>query len=224
MTTEETAPGRRAATERHTDHLAPALPAAQLATELATDPAVLATTTGTAGRAHALTVISPLPRFWSPLLKLVLRFKRAQGPDPALLRLSVIHAAHWVVIDRFPGERRRRRYAYLLFVSNFNGSWREYIDAFATAIPGRMAVIWGTSYGFPGPKPPAPLVNYIERNQLTPSHFYSAYPQASATEVASALRVHDELHEVVVPAAAADDPVALRDAWDAFVADRQRDL
>jgi hypothetical protein len=188
------------------------------------DPVVVAATTGTAGRARALTVISPLPRVWAPLLKLVLRLKRMQGPDPALLRMSVIHAAHWVVIDRFPGEPRKRRYAYLLFVSNFNGSWREYIDAFATAVPGRMSVIWGTSYGFPGPRPPVPFVNYIERNQRTPSHFYSAYPQASATEVASALRVDDDFRATVSPEAGADDPAALKDAWDAFLVQRQRDL
>jgi hypothetical protein len=180
-------------------------------------------TTGAAGRARALTVISPLPRFWSPLLKLALRYKRFQGPDPTLQRLSLIHAAHWVVIDRFPGEPRRRRYAYLLFLSNFNGSWREYIDAFATAIPKRMAILWGTSYGFPGAQPPTPFVNYIERGQLAPNHFYSAYPQASATEVASALRVQERFHADVVPATGRDAE-GFAKAWDAFVTEVQRDL
>jgi hypothetical protein len=128
-----------------------------------------------------------------------------------------------VVLDRFPGEPRRRRYAYLLFVSNFNGSWREYIDAFATAIPRRMAVLWGTSYGFPGARPPAPFVNYIERNQLTPNHFYSAYPQASATEVDSALRVHERFHDDVVPATALDAE-RFAGVWRRFLTQVQRDL
>ena len=180
-------------------------------------------TAGTAGRAHALTVISPLPRAWSPLLKLALWWKSRQGPDPDLQGLSLIHVAHWVVLDRFPGEPRRRKYAYLLFVSNFNGSWREYIDAFATAIPRRMAVLWGTSYGFPGAQPPTPFVNYIERNQLTPNHFYSAYPQASATEVASALRVHESFHRDVVPATALDAERFAK-VWRTFLTDVQRDL
>jgi len=180
-------------------------------------------TTGSAGRARALTVISPLPRFWSPLLRLALWLKKRQGPDPALQRLSLIHVAHWVVVDRFPGEPRRRRYAYLLFVSNFNGSWREYIDAFATAIPRRMAVLWGTSFGFPGAQPPASFVNYIERNQLTPNHFYAAYPEASATEVASALRVHERFHADVVPATALDEERFAAE-WRRFLTDVQRDL
>lgn len=178
---------------------------------------------GSAGRARALTVISPLPRVWSPLVKLALWWKTRQGPDPALRELSLIHAAHWVLLDRFPGEPKRRRYAYLLFVSNFNGSWREYIDAFATAIPLRMALLWGTSYGFPGAQPPAPFVNYIERNQWTPNHYYAAYPQASATEVASALRVREAFRRDVVPAAALDAE-RFAEVWQAFLTDVQRDL
>jgi hypothetical protein len=190
-----------------------------MTTDTTPPPAV----TGTTGRARALTVISPLPRLWSPLLKLTLYIKRRQGPDPTLQRLSLIHAAHWVVIDRFPGEPRKRRYAYLLFLSNFNGSWREYIDVFATAIPKRMAIIWGTSYGFPGALPPTPFVNYIERGQLAPQHFYSAYPQASATEVASALHVRERFLDDVVPAAQRD-PETFAAAWNGFLTEVQRDL
>jgi hypothetical protein len=190
-----------------------------MTTDTTPPPAV----TGTTGRARALTVISPLPRLWSPLLKLALYLKRRQGPDPTLQRLSLIHAAHWVVIDRFPGEPRKRRYAYLLFLSNFNGSWREYIDVFATAIPKRMAIIWGTSYGFPGALPPTPFVNYIERGQLAPQHFYSAYPQASATEVASALHVRERFLDDVVPAAQRD-PETFAAAWNGFLTEVQRDL
>ena len=187
------------------------------------EPPSGAVASGTAGHARALTVLSPLPRIWSPLLRVLLWRKRKQGPDPDLQRLSLIHVADWVVIDRFPLERRPARYAYLLFVSNFNGSWREYIDAFSTAIPLRMAAIWGTSFGFPGPRPPVPFVRYIEANQLAPEHYWSAYPDASATDVAAALRVADAWQERVAPAAGADDAAlarAVRDVVDAA----QRDL
>jgi hypothetical protein len=180
-------------------------------------------TSGTAGRAQALTVMTALPRFWSPLLRLVLRIKSWQGPDPDLQRLSLIHVADWVLVERFPGEPRRRRYAYLLFASNFNGSWREYIDAFSMAVPRRMAILWGTSYGFPGALPPKPFVNYIERNQLTPNHYYAAYPEASATEVASALRVREAFEATVAPAADLDAG-RFAAAWQAFLTDVQRDL
>lgn len=186
---------------------------------------------GTAGQARALTTLSPLPRRWSLPLRLALWFKRRTGPDPALQRLSFIHVAHWVILDRFPGQSHRSRYTYLLFLSNFNGSWREYIDAFSIAIPGRMALLWGTAYGFPGAQPPLPFVRYIERNQLTPIHYYSAYPASTATEIASALRVRDRFDTDVRPAteagggagAGADDAQLAR-RWRAFVDTVQRDL
>jgi hypothetical protein len=178
---------------------------------------------GTAGLSRALTTLSPLPRRWSWLVRGALRFKRSQGPDPMLQRLSFIHVAHWVVLDRLPGERSRSRYTYLLFMSNFNGSWREYIDAFSIAIPARMALLWGTAYGFPGAVPPLPFVRYIERNQLTPHHYYSAYPEATATEVASALRVRERYERDVAPARPGDDAAFAR-AWRGFVDAVQRDL
>jgi len=163
-----------------------------------------------------------------PGLRGLLRFKRQQGPDPELQRLSLIHAAHWVVVSRFPdedghGRKRPSRNAYLLFVSNFNGSWRDYIDAFATAIPLRMALLWGSSWGFPGPQPPRPFARFIERNQERPEHYYGAYPEASATEVASALRVHRLVRERLAPAADGPDDAFAR-AWRSFLDAAQRDL
>lgn len=140
-----------------------------------------------------------------------------------LQRLSFIHVAHWVILDRLPGQPRRSRYAYLMFMSNFNGSWREYIDAFSIAIPHRMALLWGTSYGFPGAMPPLPFVRYIERNQLTPVHYYAAYPEGTATEIGSALRVRKRFDADVVPAANRSDKELAR-AWRRFVDDVQRDL
>lgn len=158
-------------------------------------------------------------------MHLALRFKRFQGPDPTLQKLSFIHVAHWVILDRLPGQRARSRYAYLLFMSNFNGSWREYIDAFSVAIPRRMTLLWGAAYGFPGPTPPLPFVRYIERNQLAPVHYYAAYPEATATEVASALRVRDrfEADVAAIDAAIAAD-ARFAHAWRGFVDTVQRDL
>lgn len=180
-------------------------------------------TSGTAGLSRALTTLSPMPRRWSWLVRGALRLKRAQGPDPMLQRLSFIHVAHWVVLDRFPGQRHASRYTYLLFMSNFNGSWREYIDAFSTAIPKRMALLWGTAFGFPGAQPPLPFVRYIEQNQLSPAHYYSAYPEATATEIGSALRVTEQFDRDVAPATSLDDEQFGR-AWRGFVETVQRDL
>jgi hypothetical protein len=197
-----------------------------LATSAADPPAdsyLYVSPRSTAGRTAVLTTLSPLPRRWSGLLRLVLRLRSWRGPDPALQDLSFIHCAHWVVISHFPRAERRTRYTYLLFQSSFNGTWGSYLDAFAIFGARTMALIWGTSFGFPGALPPGPFRRYIQDNDRSLDHFYCAYPEASATEIAAALRVRDLFGEHVLPAAGSE-PAALAAAWRQFVQHAQRDL
>jgi hypothetical protein len=186
-----------------------------------------------AGRATALTTLTPLPRLWSGPLKLVLKVKSWAGPDKTLRRLSFIHAAYWVVIDKFPGETRPSRYSYLLFISNFNGSWFDYIDVFSTAVPKKMALLWGSSYGFPGATPPRSFTRHIRANDRPLEHYWAAYPGATTTEIASALRVSDRFRDEMAPAIERDaaepdstgpDPADLAQAWRTFLVAVQRDL
>lgn len=51
-----------------------------------------------------------------------------------------IHFAHWSLIDK------RRR---LLFVSNFDGSWENYLDDFIDKASTGLTAIWGNTVGFP---------------------------------------------------------------------------
>ncbi|GAB6899425.1 hypothetical protein [Kineosporia succinea] len=178
------------------------------------------------GRATGLTVCTPLPRRWAPLVRAVLRVKSWAGPDPTLRRLAFIHVAHWVLIDRFPGDTKPRRYSYLMFVSNFNGSWLDYIDAFSRAIPHKMFLLWGSAFGFPGPMPPRPFTDYIRGNDWRLAHYFSAYPGATATEIASALRVRQGLTEHLPRHQKLEDVdnVQLARAWRSLLADVQRDL
>jgi hypothetical protein len=175
------------------------------------------------GRASPLTVLTPLPRLWYRPLRAVLRVRRWLGQSRRLRAMSFIHFAHWVTIDRFPGEQRRTRYAYLLFQSNFDGSRSGYVDAFSVVIPLRMALLWGTSFGFPGARPPAPFRRYIDRNDIRPDHYYRAYPDASVTEIAAALRV-DELFRTVVQPVVDTDAATFATAWRRFVAAARHDL
>ena len=176
-----------------------------------------------AGRATALTTLTPLPRLWSPPLKLLLKFKSWTGPDKTLRRLSFIHAAYWVVVDHFPGEKQRSRYSYLLFISNFNGSWFDYIDVFSRAVPRKMALLWGSSFGFPGPTPPRAFTRYIRANDRPLEHYYAAYPEATTTEIASALRVNEQFQAEMAPALDLDDR-ELAQTWRRFLVGVQRDL
>jgi hypothetical protein len=176
-----------------------------------------------AGRATALTTLTPLPRLWSLPLKMLLRLKTRTGPDKTLRRLSFIHAAYWVVIDHFPGEKKRSRYSYLLFISNFNGSWFDYIDVFSTAVPRKMALLWGSSYGYPGATPPRSFTRHIRANDRPLEHYWSAYPGATTTEIASALRVSDQF-QTQLATAAEQDPAELAKTWRSFLVNVQRDL
>ena len=173
-----------------------------------------------AGRGTPLTVLTPMPRRWVPLLRGFLFLRHLLGAPADLKRMSFIHFAHWSVISRFPGQQHRSRYAYLLFRSDFNGAWGKYIDAFSLEIPARMALIWGWSYGFPGALPPEPFRRYIRANDLEVDHYYSAYPEAGVTEIASALRVQEAYTRHLGTA----EPAAFGEAWQRFVDEVQGDL
>lgn len=144
------------------------------------------------GQAVALTVFSTM-RSWGrlelPLFFLVIR--RGHNSLEILKRLSFIHAARWSIVRRLPpnGERRevRLRYPRLYFESNFNGGWEEYIDAFSYTLTLGMGAFWGSSYGFPWALPPSPFKAYIRAHDYEAGHYYSAYPDATATTVLSAL-------------------------------------
>jgi hypothetical protein len=176
-----------------------------------------------AGRASGLTVLTPVPRRWSGVQRFILRLRERAGSDPKLQALALIHFAHWVVIKDFPGQDRRTRYAYLLSCTNFNGGWSSYLDALATRISARLAAIWFTSYGFPGASPPGPFRRYVRANDLPLDHYYSAYPEASVGEVASALWVRDAVDPELIDLADAD-PAVFGEAWRKFVVDAQRHL
>jgi hypothetical protein len=109
----------------------------------------------------------------------------------ALRDLSFIHFARWSIIRDLPANgslaHRRLSYPHLFFESNFNGGWDEYIDAFSDWLARGMWSFWGSSYGFPGAQPTGPFKQYIKQNEYEATHFYSAYPEASTTEIRRAL-------------------------------------
>lgn len=157
------------------------------------------------GKATAITTISPMKWWKSYILRFLFRmitwgfFAKVQQ---RLIRLSFIHFAHWSILSRdqlphLSDDQRRDRpeYDYLLFVSNFNGSWDQYIDAFSQVIPIGLDNIWRWSEKFPGAVPEDNFFQYIKNNQFSTSYYYNATPESSATEVAAALSLSDELYQ-----------------------------
>jgi hypothetical protein len=178
------------------------------------------------GRATAITVLSPVKPWGRPMLALVfLAARRLTFTLMKLHQLSFIHYAHWSVIRRFPdgGAGERLHHSYLLFESNFNGAWDEYIDAFSEVVPDRMRLIWGTSYGFPGPIPVEPFKSYIKKNEYIANHYWSAYPGASTTEIIAAKRVAHAL-ESLQARAEMQEPTDFVAAYHAMLTGIQRDL
>ena len=175
------------------------------------------------GRATAITVLTPYKPAGRLLLPIVFWIGRnVTATLEKLQTLSFIHYARWVIVKEFPlGEKLH--HPYLLFESNFNGSWDQYIDAFSEIVPARMKGIWGTSYGFPGPIPVEPFKDYIRANEFVANHYWNAYPGATTTEIISAARVSAAVDELSARARSLD-PAAFKAAYDDMLTSIQRDV
>jgi len=130
-------------------------------------------------RATPLTVLSPIPWWWALWIRFSWPFARRIPLVAApLRRLSFIHFARWALL---PGRRR------LLFLTSFDGSDIQYIEAFVRVVPGRINGLYKGARGFPGPRRFGPVQQYIVDHNHEPDHFWTAYPEASTTMVAQAL-------------------------------------
>ena len=174
-------------------------------------------------------MLSPVKPGWSLWLRLLFFIL---GSLPALARplaqLSFIHYAHWALLRRIPFNgspqvRERLNYTYLLFESNFNGTWDQYIEAFSEALGDRMSAIWGSSFGFPGPIPVEPFKAYIRHNEFTASYYWSAYPQATTTMVVQALELRPKLL-ALAEASRTSSPQQFATAYAAMLTDVQECL
>jgi hypothetical protein len=165
-----------------------------------------------AGRAIAMTLYSPVRPWYrrapgrpcyergTPWLRVVFLALRVPRSKPSKIQqLSFIHFARWIIIRRIPDlgqpPEQQLRQKLLMFESNYNGGFDQYIDGFAYVLGSGMSMIWGTSYGFPGHFPVTPFKNYIQSNEFTADHYYSAYPDATVTMITSALTVKKAVAE-----------------------------
>jgi len=145
-----------------------------------------------AGKASSLTVFTPQQR---GRLKLwVFRLIRlAPNLFRPLKGLQMIHFAQWYVIPAgFWGKHQPQSDVsqdQLLFLSHFNGSWDQYIDAFSDGAPLGINLTWLWSEGFPGAVPLTPFKHYIRHNTIDCDYFYSATPGVAQRDIKSALKL-----------------------------------
>ena len=161
------------------------------------------------GKVYAMNVITPMRTWKTPILRLLFFVLWHVKPlQQDLINLSFIEFARWVVIprDRFPflGDGQKRdelKYDYLLFFSNFNGTWNQYIDAFSAVLSAGLNMIWRWSEKFPGSVPVTPFKDYISRVQFDTDYYYTAYPCAAANDLKAAHIVQSELEDLAGKAA-----------------------
>ena len=180
---------------------------------------------------YALNAITPMKPWKTWLLRaifFVLAHIKSLQTD--LINLSFIHFARWVVIHQnaFPylgggQEQEQMKYDYLLFFSNFNGTWDQYIDAFSAVLAAGLNKIWRWSEKYPGALPVTPFKQYIERVQFETDHYYSAYPHATTNDVKAAHRVQAAV-DAFANESAGMGPDEFAKAYVRFLARVQNDL
>jgi len=103
-------------------------------------------------------------------------FATRLAPPGSLIGISTIHFVRWLLID----DGRR-----LMMVSDYDGSWENYIDEFAELILSGLDAIWETSYGYPpdGASDLPAFKRFLRSHQVASEVFYSAYPEETVLNI-----------------------------------------
>jgi hypothetical protein len=107
---------------------------------------------------------------------------RANATHGKLSGISSIHFAHWSMIDK--GRR-------LLFLSNFDGSWENYLDDFIDKAHAGLTAVWSNTVDFPrtrclykGGATDGPRFKAVARDSQTITNaWYSAYPKLTVQAI-----------------------------------------
>jgi len=156
-----------------------------------------------AGKSYAMNVITPMRWYMTWINKLIfLVAQKFPSTLRGLVTLSLIHYARWVIIGRnqFPHldesqPKEDLHYSYMLFFSNFNGSWEQYVDSFTFSIPRGLDLFWKWNIRYPHSVPLTPFHKYIQYNQIETNHYYNATPLASSNDVKAAKKLKAALIE-----------------------------
>lgn len=152
-----------------------------------------------AGKAYAMNVVTPSNPKITWINRLLFMASRGLPANLlGLLGLSLIHFARWVIIkpkdwpDLGQGKQKLKS-DYVLFCSNFNGTWDQYIDAFSDGIPNGLNLFWYSATKYPLSVPVTPFKNYITHNQINTDYYYNATPGSGQRDVKTSLQIYDAL-------------------------------
>ncbi|WP_431282051.1 hypothetical protein ACQW02_22010 [Humitalea sp. 24SJ18S-53] len=182
-----------------------------------------------AGKAYGMNVVTPMRPWKTWINRFIFMVARTQPQQlGGLLGLSIIHFARWVMIrrDQWPDLGQGKPQLandYMLFVSNFNGTWDQYIDAFSDGIPNGLDLFWYSSTSYPGSIPITPFKTYIRHNQVDIDYYYNATPGSAQRDIKAAFRVRAVLDDLRQKHAAMD-PAGFAAAYRRALASVQNDL
>ena len=148
-----------------------------------------------AGKAYAMNIITPMRPWRTWIQRLIFMSSRCMPEHAAasLMGLKLIHFARWVLIrrDQWPdlGQGKQElRNDYMLFCSNFNGTWDQYIDAFSDGLPDGLDMFWYASTKYPHSIPISSFKYYISHNQIDTNYYYKPRRDRAA-DIKRALRL-----------------------------------
>ena len=121
------------------------------------------------------------------LLNLAARYVITDG---TLSGITTIHFARWVIFDN---DTR------LLFESNYDGNWEQYIGDFVDRGSGGMDAIWGNCKGYParGAKDLQAFKQVILDHQVRAKVWYSAYRYDSVKNIINDIAIANRLGKFV---------------------------
>jgi len=174
-----------------------------------------------------LTVLTPVPRWWSVWVRFTWFFSAvARGlVQRPLRKLSFIHCAHWSLVHRWPPDpavgRERAAPCTLMFLTTFDGSSVQYVEAFVRVVPTQIAALYAGARGFPGPRRFRPVARYISEHMHPVDHAYAAHPDATTTSIAQALELRDRFAAFERRMARVSDNERFAREWDRFLTEVQ---
>jgi hypothetical protein len=119
------------------------------------------------------------------LINLLAKYQYNQGQ---LGGITTIHFARWALFD---GGKR------LLFFSNYDGSWENYLDEFIDEASAGLTSVWSNTVGFPranslvwdGAKDEERFKSWTRAHQLPTQVWYSAYPTLTVSNILQNARI-----------------------------------
>jgi len=120
-------------------------------------------------------------------------YVRATQTHGVLSGIPSIHFAHWSMID---GGRR------LLFLSNFDGSWENYLDDFIDKAAVGLTGVWSNTVGFPrtqwlvfGGARDGPRFKAVARDsQVVTNAWYSAYRDVTVQGIDNSSSLREDIY------------------------------